>query len=64
MLDEAKQSNDQQLFDAWVDQHDGKIILDKQRFGEGDECETFVWFDKDSCQFHSTPNRRIPYFST
>lgn len=46
----------------WRDQPDGKIIIDKQRFGEGEECETVVWYDKDSCQFSASPNRKIPYF--
>lgn len=64
MMDEATQKNDMQLMSEWEDQHDGKIILDKQRFGEGDECEAFVWFDKDSLQFHNTPNRKIPYFTS
>lgn len=63
-IDEAKQHNDIELLSQWVDQPDGKIVLDKQRFGEGEECETFVWYDKDSCQFHVSPNRKIPYFET
>lgn len=46
----------------WQDQPDGKIILDKQRFGEGEECEAAVWFCKESCQFGVTPNAKAPYF--
>lgn len=61
-LDEARQANNLEEMAAWVDQPDGKIIIDKQRFGEGEECETVTWFCRDSCQFHTVANRRIPYF--
>lgn len=64
-LDEARQKMppDNEQIAEWLDQPDGKIVLDKQRFGEGDEAEVFVWFNNDSLQFHSSPNRRTCYFA-
>jgi twinkle protein len=62
-LDEAKQSDDVEEMAKWGDQPDGKIIIDKQRFGEGEECQSFVWFDKESCQFHAIQNKMVPYFT-
>jgi twinkle protein len=61
-LDEARQSNDGEELAKWIDQHDGKIIIDKQRFGEGEECEVFTWFDSPSCQFHTSNRKGMPYF--
>lgn len=63
-IDELKQAQitDYEELAKWEDQPDGKIVLDKQRFGEGEECEIFVWFDKDSCQFGLTKNQSFPYF--
>ncbi len=61
-LDEARQNNDAEEIAKWIDEPDGKIVLDKQRFGEGEECEVFVWFDRESCQFHTTRNTSYPFF--
>jgi hypothetical protein len=46
----------------WEDEPDGKAVLDKQRFGEGEEAECKVWFHRDSTQFHTQPNQCLPYF--
>ena len=46
----------------WMDQPDGQIVIDKQRFGEGEECSIMVFFDKESCQFHPTQGMKAPYF--
>jgi len=62
-LDEARQTNNMEMISEWIDQPDGKIIIDKQRFGEGEESDCIVWFDKDSCQFHTTKNTVRPYFT-
>lgn len=61
-LDEARQAEDTEAISQWIDQPDGKIVIDKQRFGEGEECEVVTWFDRDSCQFHNTKNTVRPYF--
>ncbi len=64
-LDEARNAilpNDEEI-SKWMDQPDGKAILDKQRFGEGEEAMAHVWFNKDSMQFHTVRNRKTPYFS-
>jgi twinkle protein len=61
-MDEAKASGNIQMMAEWESQPDGKIILDKQRFGDGEECEVPTWFCKDSCQFHTMQGRNIPYF--
>lgn len=61
-MDEARHTNNPQMLTEWMEQYDGKIIIDKQRFGEGEESETYVWFDKDACQFHTGPNMVAPYF--
>lgn len=50
--------------DKWLRQPDGKLIIDKQRFGEGEECEVAMWYDRDSCQFQLSENRKVPYFKT
>lgn len=63
-IDECKQSNNYEELSEWMDQHDGKIIIDKQRFGEGEECEVVTWFDKDACQFHTEPRKSFPYYKT
>lgn len=65
-VDELRQSKDPEALEElekWLEQPDGKIIIDKQRFGEGEECEIPVWYEKDSCQFHNVQDRKIPYFS-
>jgi twinkle protein len=61
-LDEAKQANDIEEIDKWMDQPDGRIIVDKQRFGEGEEASIHVYFDKESCQYHGIQNKMIPFF--
>ncbi len=61
-LDEAKQTNNIEMIAEWRDQPDGKILIDKQRFGEGEESETLVWFEKDACQFHTQQHSVAPYF--
>jgi twinkle protein len=63
-LDEARQAipPDNEEIAKWIDQHDGKAVLDKQRFGEGEEAEVAVWFNADSYQFHAVKNRKTPYF--
>jgi len=62
-LDEAKEANNAEEISKWMDQPDGKVIIDKQRFGEGEEGTAMVWFDKESCQFHTHQYKVIPYFS-
>ena len=44
-------------------EHDGLAILDKQRFGEGEEAQVKLWFHKQSQQFHFQSGKFIPYFS-
>lgn len=63
-LDEARQSNppNNEQISEWLDQPDGKIVLDKQRFGEGEEAEVAVWFNTESFQFHPSQNRKTCYF--
>lgn len=63
-LDEAKQSfpvNNEAIAE-WMDAPDGKAVLDKQRFGEGEEAAVHLWFHRDSYQFHPQNNFNIPYF--
>lgn len=59
-LDEARQKipADTETISEWIDKHDGKIMIDKQRFGEGHEAEVFTWYDGDSCQFSYERNRK------
>ncbi len=61
-IDEYRQANDMEQLAFWIDQPDGKIIIDKQRFGEGEESQVFTWFHPESCQFHTTKNTKRPYF--
>lgn len=61
-LDQARQANDMEAVAQWMDQPDGEIIIDKQRFGDGEECKVVTWFHKDSCQFHTSQDRVLPYF--
>lgn len=61
-LDEAKQTGNMEEYAKWEKEPDGKLILDKQRFGEGEECEIPIWFDRDAMQFHVTEGRSRPYF--
>jgi len=46
----------------WMDQPDGQIVIDKQRFGEGEESAIPVFFDKESCQFSTVQGMGSPYF--
>ena len=46
----------------WMDQPDGQIVIDKQRFGEGEECAIAVFFHKESCQFSTVQGMNVPYF--
>ena len=64
-LDEARQAvpPDNEAISEWIDAPDGKCVLDKQRFGEGEEAEVSVWFDADSFQFHSSQFKRSTYFT-
>lgn len=61
-LNEARQTNNTEMASEWIDQPDGKIVIDKQRFGEGEESEAVVWFERDACQFHTEQHRTAPYF--
>ncbi len=65
-LDEARNAMppNNEMIAEWIDQPDGKAIIDKQRFGEGEEAEVPVWLEFDSLQFHTCKNKRIPYFRT
>ena len=64
-LDEAKQSvpMNMEVINEWLDQFDGAAILDKQRFGEGEEARVNMYFDPETSQFQTTRNRKFPYFS-
>ncbi len=62
-MDEARQSNNLQAMAEWTAQPDGKILLDKQRYGDGEECECNTWFARDACQFHCGSESSTPYFS-
>lgn len=64
-LDEARQKMppDNEQIAEWIDQPDGKIVLDKQRFGEGEEAEVPVWFSAESLQFHTSQHRKTRYFA-
>lgn len=63
-LDEAKGGlvqNDEMIAE-WIDAPDGKTVLDKQRFGEGEEAEVPVWFEPESFQFHCSRYKKTIYF--
>lgn len=62
-MDEARQNNDATAMAQWSAQPDGKILLDKQRYGDGEECEVNTWFSKDACQFHCGSENSTPYFA-
>jgi twinkle protein len=61
-MDEAKQSNNVEMMAEWTAQPDGKILLDKQRYGDGEECEINTWFNKESCQFSLGSEKSMAYF--
>lgn len=62
-IDDAYLKKDTEKMAMWMDEPDGKIVLDKQRFGEGEEREVAVWFTPGSCQFHTTKATNRPYFA-
>lgn len=64
-LDEAREATppDNEAISQWMDEPDGAIILDKQRFGEGEEAAVKIYFSPETSQFHTMKNRKIPYFS-
>ncbi len=63
-LDEAKQAfpQDTEAIANWMDAPDGKAVLDKQRFGEGEEASVHLWLNPESYQFSTAKNMAIPYF--
>lgn len=65
-LDEAKQAipQDIETISQWMDAPDGKVLLEKQRFGEGEEASVVLWFDPDGLQFHTHKNMKMPYFTS
>lgn len=65
-LDEARMAipPKQDEIDKWILEPDGKAILDKQRFGEGEEASVPLYFNYESLQFHTTRNTKFPYFQT
>jgi twinkle protein len=64
-LDEARQNPipDLEAINHWLEQPDGCGVLDKQRFGEGEEAKVHVWFNAESFQFHTAIRRKFPYFT-
>lgn len=61
--DEALQKNDPLKvaeIDGW---YDGKIRLDKQRFGEGEDKDISMFFDPSSWQFQQTQHTRHAYYA-
>lgn len=64
-MDEAKQAIPPNLeqINEWMDAYDGKAVIDKQRFGEGEEAEVAVWFSSETSQFHTNKMKKLPYFS-
>lgn len=63
-LDEARAAmppNDEVIAE-WLDAFDGKVILDKQRFGEGEEADVPVWFDQETSQFHTSQRKKSQYY--
>ncbi len=61
-MDEARQTNNAEMMTEWSAHPDGKILLDKQRYGEGEECEVNTWFNRDGCQFSCGSEQALPYF--
>lgn len=64
-LDEERQKQipDLEAVKKWTDQPDGAAVLDKQRFGEGEEARVNVFFDAHSFQFHTQQGKKLPYFT-
>jgi twinkle protein len=63
-IDEAKQKTppDNAEIDKWLAEPDGKAVLDKQRFGEGEEAELNVFFQSESFQFHPKRFQKTHYY--
>lgn len=61
-LDEARLANNVEEVTKWTEQPDGKIIVDKQRFGEGEEGSINTYFERESCQFHTNQWKMVPFF--
>ncbi len=63
-IDEAKQMTppDIEVIDKWLNEPDNKVVVDKQRFGEGEEAEVFMWHHTDTMQFHPYQNKKVEYF--
>jgi twinkle protein len=63
-LDEARQTTppDVEQINHWMDQPDGAAIIDKQRFGDGEEAKSDVWFSTETMQFHTSNRKKTPYF--
>jgi hypothetical protein len=63
-IDEAKQKipPDNAEIDKWLAEPDGKAVLDKQRFGEGEEAELNVFFQSESFQFHPKRFQKTHYY--
>jgi twinkle protein len=64
-LDEARAfyPPNEEMIKEFIDQPDGKAVLDKQRFGEGEEAEVAMWFTAESIQFHHQRDRKTLYFA-
>ncbi len=64
-LDEARQAvppNTEGIAE-WIEKPDGKAVIDKQRFGDGEEGQIAVWFSQDTLQFHPCNHKKVEYFS-
>lgn len=63
-LDEARACfpPNEEVIAEWHDAPDGKAVLDKQRFGEGEEACVPIWLNHESYQFHTVRYKSIPYF--
>jgi hypothetical protein len=60
-IDELKEGKDIAKIMETEKLPDGRIRLDKQRFGTGEDAEVKIWFDPVSWQFQETQGKRIPY---
>lgn len=62
VIDEAKalmNIHKQMEAEKWPD---GIIRLDKERFGEGEDMDLRIYFDRISQQFHATQHHRVKYY--
>lgn len=64
-MDEAMLCNPPNLIELEKRQKepDGKVLLDKQRFGEGEETILPVWFSSETSQFHCEKDKKSYYFT-